>query len=218
MNGTSYVFIIFEIVVLLFSAILHEIAHGFMAEKLGDDTARRAGHLTLNPLVHIDPFGSIILPIALLVTSSFVGFPFVFAYAKPVPYNPRNLKHPRSGSAEIALAGPATNLGLALVFGIFSILLPIANATKSGMVAMIAGGNTITFQSPLESIYFLFLIIVYINILLAIFNLVPIPPLDGSRVLFAALPPSRTTFRVAYFLERYGFILVLFSSFSASDC
>src|SRR5665213_277741 len=107
--------IVFELVVLLFSAILHEIAHGYMAERLGDDTARRAGRLTLNPLVHLDPFGSILMPLLLLWAS---GGSFFFAAAKPVPYDPRNLKDPRSGAAKIALAGPATNFLLALVFGI----------------------------------------------------------------------------------------------------
>src|SRR5271155_4586633 len=94
--------VIFEIVVLLFSAILHEIAHGYMAERLGDDTAKRAGRLTLNPLVHLDPFGSILMPLLLLWAS---GGAFFFASAKPVPYNPNNLQNPRTGSAKIALAG-----------------------------------------------------------------------------------------------------------------
>jgi Zn-dependent protease len=186
MNGNSPVFVVFEFVVLLFSAILHEIAHGFMAEKLGDDTAKRAGRLTLNPLVHLDLFGSIIMPVALFVAS---GGTFFFAAAKPVPYDPRNLKNPRSGSAEIALAGPCTNLLLAIVFGA---------AVRVGIL----------FSAP-DIFISLLAVIVYLNIALAIFNLIPIPPLDGSRVLFAALPPSHTTFRVAYFLERYGIILVL---------
>jgi Zn-dependent protease len=181
---------IFEFVVLLFSAVLHEVAHGFMAERLGDDTARRAGRLTLNPLVHIDPFGSILLPAVLYIAS---GGSFFFAAAKPVPYDPRNLKYPRSGSAKIALAGPCTNLILAIVFGI---------AVRIGIL----------FSAP-DIFVSLLAIIVYLNIALAIFNLIPIPPLDGSRVLFAALPPSRATFRVAYFLERYGIILVLVFAF-----
>ena len=190
MNGTAPALIIFEIVVLLFSAILHEIAHGFMAEKLGDDTARRAGRLTLNPLVHIDLFGSILLPAILYIAS---GGSFFFAAAKPVPYNPQNLKYPRSGSAKIALAGPCTNLILAIVFGI-AVRIGIAFSAPDIFISLLA-------------------IIVYINIALAIFNLIPIPPLDGSRVLFAALPQSRATFRAAYFLERYGIILVLVFAF-----
>ena len=182
--------IAFEFIVLLFSAVLHEIAHGFMAEKLGDDTAKRAGRLTLNPLVHIDPFNSVLLPILLYVAS---GGSFFFAAAKPVPYDPRNLKHPRSGSAKIALAGPATNLLLAIVFGV---------AVRAG----------IFFSAP-DIFVSLLAIIVYLNIALAIFNLIPIPPLDGSRVLFAALPQGRTTFRIAYFMERYGIIFVFLFAF-----
>ena len=115
MNGTSLIFIIFEIIVLLFSAILHEIAHGYEAERLGDDTARRAGRLTLNPLVHLDLFTSILMPILLIWATNGA---FFFAAAKPVPYNPNNLKNPRSGSAKIALAGPLTNFLIAIVFSI----------------------------------------------------------------------------------------------------
>ncbi len=190
MNGTSLVLTVFEFVVLLFSAVLHEVAHGFMAEKLGDDTARRAGRLTLNPLVHIDPFGSIVLPIVLYVAS---GGSFFFAAAKPVPYDPRNLKSPRSGSAKIALAGPLTNLLLAVVFGI-AVRIGIAFSAPDIFISLLA-------------------VVVYLNIALAMFNLIPIPPLDGSRVLFAILPPSQATFRAAYFLERYGIILVFVFAF-----
>ena len=157
-----------------------------MAEKLGDDTARRAGRLTLNPLVHIDLFGSIILPVCLYIAS---GGAFFFAAAKPVPYNPRNLQHPRSGSAQIALAGPCTNILLSIVFGIV-VRISIFFSAPAMFVSLLA-------------------IIVYVNILLAIFNLIPIPPLDGSRVLFAALPQNHATYRVAYFLERYGIFFVL---------
>ena len=178
--------VVFEILVLLFSAVLHEIAHGYMAERLGDDTARRAGRLTLNPIVHLDPFGSILMPLLLLWAS---GGSFFFAAAKPVPYNPNNLKDPRSGAAKIALAGPATNFFLALVFG-----------------AVLRIG--ITFSLP-ESFLALIALIVYINIILGVFNLVPIPPLDGSRVLFALLPQTETTIRAMYFLERWGFFLVI---------
>jgi Zn-dependent protease len=177
---------IFEFIVLIFSAVLHEIAHGYEAEKLGDDTARKAGRLTLNPLVHLDLFGSFLMPVLLYIAS---GGTFFFAAAKPVPYNPNNLKNPRTGSAKIALAGPLTNLGLALIFGILvriAIYLPV-----SDFLLQLLG------------------IICLINILLGIFNLVPIPPLDGSRILFAALPQNRTTYRVFAFLERWGLIFVL---------
>ena len=126
MSGTSLVLIVFEIIVLLFSAILHEIAHGYEAERLGDDTARRAGRLTLNPLVHLDLFTSILMPILLIWVTNGA---FFFAAAKPVPYNPNNLKNPRSGSAKIALAGPLTNFFIALVFSIavrILVFLPVS--------------------------------------------------------------------------------------------
>lgn len=178
--------VIFEFIVLLFSAVLHEIAHGYVAEHLGDPTARNAGRLTLNPIVHIDPFGSIIMPILLYIAS---GGSFFFAAAKPVPYNPNNLKDPRSGGALIAVAGPATNLGIALVFGILV---------------------RIFVYLPVSSLFLqLLAIICVINILLGIFNLVPIPPLDGSRILFAALPQTPAMYRLARSLERWGLLIVL---------
>lgn len=186
MSETSLVLIVFEIIVLLFSAILHEIAHGYEAERLGDDTARRAGRLTLNPLVHLDFFTSILMPVLLIWVTNGA---FFFAAAKPVPYNPNNLKNPRSGSAKIALAGPLTNFLIALVFSI---------------------ALRITVSFPISGTFVLFLaIVVYINIILGIFNLIPIPPLDGSRVLFALLPPSQKTYQMMYFLERWGIMLVL---------
>lgn len=178
--------IVFEFIVLLFSAVLHEVAHGYEAERLGDSTARDAGRLTLNPLAHIDLFGSILLPIFLYIAS---GGAFFFAAAKPVPYNPRNLKNPRTGSVKIALAGPATNFVLAAIFGILIRVLsyfPVSDAFLSFLA-----------------------VVVFINLLLGIFNLVPIPPLDGSHVLFAALPQTQATLRAMYFLERWGLLIVL---------
>lgn len=178
--------VVFEFVVLIFSAVLHEVAHGYTAEYLGDPTARNAGRLTLNPLVHLDPFGSVLMPLLLYIAS---GGAFFFAAAKPVPYDPRNLKDPRMGSAKIAFAGPATNLLLAFAFGIIIRIM-------------------VHFPVP-ELLVILFAIIVYLNILLGIFNLIPIPPLDGSRILFAILPPSPGVYRAMYLLERWGLLLVL---------
>jgi Zn-dependent protease len=197
---------LFEFVVLLFSAVLHEVSHGFEAERLGDTTARDAGRLTLNPLKHLDPMTSVLLPVLLYWATSGA---FFFAAAKPVPYNPNNLKDPRSGSAKIALAGPGMNLFIAMLFGILSVLLPVAAGAKEQLFNGVLMGGGVAFGSSLEGIYFLFLIIVYINVLLAVFNLVPIPPLDGSRILFAALPQSHRTYRVMIFLERWGFFLVI---------
>jgi Zn-dependent protease len=185
-DNTTIITIVFEIIVLLFSAILHEIAHGYEAERLGDDTARRAGRLTLNPLVHLDLFSSILMPLLLLWATNGA---FFFAAAKPVPYNPNNLKNPRSGSAKIALAGPFTNFFIAFVFSVVV--------------------RTLVFFPVSDTLIVLLSLIVYVNIILGIFNLVPIPPLDGSRVLFAALPPSQRTYKAMYFLERWGLVLVL---------
>ncbi|MFZ2593924.1 MAG: site-2 protease family protein [Minisyncoccia bacterium] len=153
---------VLSIIILIFSVILHEVAHGYMADKLGDPTARFAGRLTLNPIVHIDLFGSIILPAALFLS----GSPIMFGWAKPVPYNPHNIRG-RMGEALVALAGPATNLLLAIVFGLLL------------RVGLGAG------DPDIPSILYM---IVHMNVLLAIFNLLPIPPLDGSKIMSALLP------------------------------
>lgn len=196
--------LIFEFIVLLFSAVLHEVAHGYEAERLGDDTARKAGRLTLNPLAHLDPFLSFFMPLVLFFTTG-----FFFAGAKPVPYNPNNLKDPRTGAVKVALAGPVTNLLIALVFGVLSFLLPVAQATKNVLFGAIANGSAPAFAGPFDGAYFFFLIVIYINVLLGIFNLVPIPPLDGSKLLFLILPPTPGTYKFMYFMERWGLILVL---------
>jgi Zn-dependent protease len=151
--------LVFQLAVLIFSVIIHEISHGYVAEYLGDPTARNAGRLTLNPIPHLSLFGMVIMPII-----SYLSWGILVGGAKPVPYNPNNLKDPRRGGALIAVAGPASNLFIALVFGI---LLRITSATGA-------------FSPFLGS---LFGVVIYLNILLAVFNLVPIPPLDGSKVV-----------------------------------
>jgi len=176
-------FLIFQVIVLLFSAILHEYMHGWMADQLGDTTAKDAGRLTLNPLPHIDPFGSVFLPLLLLFTSS----PFVFGWAKPVPFDPRNLRDRKYGSAKVAFAGPFGNLIVALFFGLALRFLPLSgNELLGGLLA----------------------IVVQINLLLMIFNLVPIPPLDGSKVIAPFLPVAWQD--VIYRWEHYGMFLVIF--------
>ncbi|TSC68365.1 MAG: Peptidase M50 [Parcubacteria group bacterium Gr01-1014_56] len=154
--------IIFTVLVLAFSVILHEVAHGYMANWLGDPTARLAGRLTLNPLKHIDPMGSIILPALLAITHS----PILIGYAKPVPYNPYNLPG-KYDETLVAGAGPATNIFLVILFGL---AIRFLGADVS--------------QTMLEA----FAVITYINMLLALFNLIPIPPLDGSKILSGLLP------------------------------
>lgn len=177
---------IFQIIILVFSVILHEISHGYMAERLGDQTARYSGRLTLNPLPHIDLFGSIILP--LLMYLSHTGI--IFGWAKPVPYNPYNLKNRRSGEALVALAGPLSNFILALIFGLL----------------IRFGADSLPLAWIQISVY-----IVELNLVLAIFNLIPIPPLDGSKILFAFIPIGYENIRV--FMERYSIFLILFLLF-----
>jgi Zn-dependent protease len=152
---------IFVLVVIIFSAIVHEVMHGVAADQLGDHTARYAGRLTLNPLVHLDPFGSVILPLFLAISGSSI----FFGYAKPVPYNPYNLRPGRFSEAIVAGAGPASNLVIAVIAGL---------VIRIGVFS--ANVNTTVF------------LIVVINVMLCIFNLLPIPPLDGSKVLSSILP------------------------------
>ena len=176
---------IFQIVVLIFSAVIHEVSHGFVANALGDPTAKDMGRLTLNPLKHLEPFGSVILPALLMLAKS----PILFAWAKPVPFNPLNLKDPKWDSARIAIAGPLSNFAIAIVFGLFLRFIPF--------------GDNPAFALFPE----LFAIIVFINIMLGVFNLVPIPPLDGSKLLFAFLGDSQR--EAMQFLEQNGLILLL---------
>jgi Zn-dependent protease len=151
---------VFLVVVIIFSAIIHEVMHGAAADWLGDKTARYAGRLTLNPIPHIDMFGSIILPALLALSHS----PFFFAWAKPVPYNPYNLRPGRFSEAIVAGAGPLSNIIIALVGG----LIIRANI----------------FPGAVDIIF----LIVVVNVMLCFFNLIPVPPLDGSKVLEAFLP------------------------------
>lgn len=178
-------FELFSIVVLVFSAVIHEYMHGWMADRLGDPTAKDLGRLTLNPLAHIDPVGSILVP-ALLVFSN-AGF--VLGWAKPVPYNPYNLKDPKYGDAKVAVAGPLGNLITALFFGF----------------VLRFGGSYLAGINPVFNDFLA--IIIYINVLLMIFNLVPIPPMDGSKVLRPFLPYKWQQKYLS--LERYGMFLVL---------
>jgi Zn-dependent protease len=167
---------------ILFAIILHEIAHGFVANRLGDDTAARAGRLTLNPLPHVDPVGSVLLPLML----TWAGSPFLFGWAKPVPVNFGKLRHPKRDMVAVALAGPGTNIALGLIFAVAAH----------------------TFDSLAWDIPTAMAIVgVRINIALAVFNLIPILPLDGGRVLFGLLPrePALAFAR----LEPYGMFIVM---------
>lgn len=177
--------VVFYFLVLVFSVVIHEVSHGYAARMQGDDTAERMGRLTLNPLRHIDPVGSIILPLLLYVTALVTGTqPFLFGWASPVPYNPFKLKNMRWGPVLVAAAGPFSNLIIAVVFGL---------CIRLGVAPL---------ATPLGA---LFMVIVSTNVMLAVFNLAPIPPLDGSKVLFGLLP--RQWEGVERFLTRSSLIL-----------
>lgn len=175
------------IIALILSIVLHEVAHGYAANWLGDPTARLAGRLSPNPLVHIDPLGSIIVPGLLF----FSGAGVLFGWAKPVPYNPYNLNNQRWGDAIVAVAGPLTNLLLAVIFALIIRLADVFDLSQSFL--QLAG------------------FIVFINILLAFFNLIPVPPLDGSKVIEPFLPYQMKMAyrRLGAFMERFGFIILL---------
>ncbi len=175
------------IVALIMSIVLHEMAHGYAANSLGDPTARLQGRLSPNPLVHIDPLGSVIIPALLFLSSSGI----LFGWAKPVPYNPYNLTNQKWGEALVAVAGPATNLGIALVF---ALLIRFADVlTLNALFVELAA------------------YIVYMNILLAFFNMIPFPPLDGSKILPVFLPFSlqMSYQRFVRVMEGYGFLVTI---------
>lgn len=172
------------IVALILSIIMHEVAHGYAANWLGDPTARLAGRLTLNPIPHIDPLGSIVVPALLFIG----GAGILFGWAKPVPYNPYNLSNQRWGDAIVAAAGPLTNLLLAAIFAI-CIRMAVPLGLSSSFVDIAS-------------------YIVFINILLAFFNLLPVPPLDGSKIFESILPFSlqRKYRELTVAMERFGLL------------
>jgi len=182
---------LFLIVILLFSIVIHEVSHGTMALYLGDPTAKYAGRLTLNPIKHLDPIGSVILPLFLILMAKLMGGGIIFGWAKPVPINPYNFRDQKYGSAKVALAGPGSNLAIALVFGLALRFFPAISA--------------------IPGLELMFSYIVYINILLAIFNLLPVPPLDGSHILFTFLPPGMENLKI--FLSQFGLFILLFIIF-----
>ncbi|MBX4200692.1 site-2 protease family protein [Candidatus Parcubacteria bacterium] len=177
---------VFSLIILLFSVIIHELAHGYVADSLGDPTAKYAGRLTLNPIPHLDLFGSVILPLLLFIST---GGGFVVGWAKPVPVNPYNFRDQQWGSLKVAIAGPLTNFALALIFGIFVRFVP----------------------ETLPALRDIFSLVVLINLGLGIFNLVPIPPLDGSWILFRFIPYQFEG--VKTFLGRYGVFILIFLIF-----
>lgn len=206
----------FYLLTLVYSVIIHEVSHGVVALWLGDLTAKYAGRLTLSPWSHIDPFGSVILPVLLVLTTG-----FAFGYAKPVPYNPYNLRDQKWGSLKVALAGPASNFLLALIAAALAWAIPLSTIGKieilNNFYGVIGGQGGFlerfgllaeSIAGSFPSIFFgLLLLVIFWNVVLGCFNLIPIPPLDGSKILYALFPiPERTQ----VMLEQYGFFLLLF--------
>lgn len=183
---------LFSIIILIISVVIHEVSHGYAALFLGDETAKYAGRLTLNPVKHISILGSIIVPLLLILLPGGV----IFGWAKPVPYNPYNLKNRRWGEAIVAIAGPLSNILIAIIF---IVLINLAPALGLSSVFV-----TLSF------------VIVMVNSILALFNLIPIPPLDGSKILFSILPFDKRD-QFMNFLERWGLLLVLFFIFFIWD-
>lgn len=177
---------VFYIVILIFSIVIHEVAHGYVAYRFGDTTARDQGRLTLNPLSHLEWFGSVILP-AILILS---GTGFVFGWAKPVPYNPFRLRNERWGTLAVASAGIVVNLFIAVFFGVLMRVLLLNGIIDSG-----------------ASAYAILKVIVFLNLVLALFNLMPVPPLDGSKILFSLLGQKFRKYEL--YMERYSIAILL---------
>jgi len=171
-----------SLLILLFSVVFHEVAHGFVAYRLGDPTAKYQGRLSLNPLKHLDPIGSVMLPLFMFLLTRGAGP--IFGYAKPVPVNPYNFKDQKWGNLKVSIAGPATNFLIAITSGLILRFFPFSGAAFD-LVSLI-------------SIY---------NFLLGIFNLLPIPPLDGSHILFSFLPEKE--YQIKSMFREYGFLLLM---------
>lgn len=177
--------------VLLFSVVLHEFAHGWQALREGDDTAYMLGRITLNPIPHIDPVGSILLPVMLALVNS----PFLIGWAKPVPVNPRKYRQYKAGDIRVSLAGIVVNLGLAVISTLLLVLVIRLNAMVPAMSA------------SLEIVARMLQYGILVNLILAFFNLIPIPPLDGSHVMYHLLPPQLgMRYRE---LQRYGMLILM---------
>ncbi|MDQ3757017.1 MAG: site-2 protease family protein [Actinomycetota bacterium] len=187
----------FLLAALIPSVILHEVSHGAVALAFGDDTAKRAGRLTLNPVAHVDPFGTLILPAMLAIATAGQS---AFGYAKPVPVTPRRLRHPRNHGLLVSLVGPVVNIVLAVTAAV------LFRLTDGSVLAIELDLNGFGEARPLE--YFLFSMGL-VNVILAVFNLIPIPPLDGSAVVERLLPPRYWEPYLRFRAYAPGLVLVL---------
>lgn len=197
------VLITFYIAILIYSIILHEVFHGVAALWLGDPTAKYAGRITANPLKHIDPMMTIFVPLIMFLATG-----FAFGGAKPVPYNPYNLRNQKWGPTLVALAGPGSNIAIAIIAAILArtIVLPMAvkvdiinNFNIWGTISQVISGSGVAI------LFELLVMVIFWNVLLAFFNLIPIPPLDGSKLLFAVINVRVETMAI---MEQFGFILL----------
>ena len=205
MDQTHIIIAIFEFAVLLFSLSLHEAAHAWMANRLGDPTARMLGRVTLNPIKHIDLLGTVILPIIMLI----VNTGFLFGWAKPTPVTPGNFKNIRRDDILTTVAGPGSNLLAAIGATLLMLLLSRTSASGANIVHQIAGTGgldpTLMASSPvLYPLVFLFYLAMILNLILAAFNLLPLPPLDGSHVFRHMLP-----YKALRFYDSMGMISLL---------
>jgi len=208
MQGINFIFLI---AILILSVVIHEVSHGYIAYLLGDPTAKRAGRLSMNPFKHLDLTGSFIVPLMLVLLKS----SFVFGWAKPVPYNPYNLKNQKWGPGLVAVSGPLSNFLIAGVFGLVSLFLPLDQTVKTEIGLAAVNGAAIFGAGYAPALFYFSSMVVWINVFLGIFNLIPIPPLDGSKVLFSFLPYKWTNAQI--FLEKYGFFILIFFLFSFSS-
>lgn len=203
--ANEIIILIFFYLIFAYSIILHEVSHGLAALWLGDPTAKYAGRLTANPLKHIDPMMTIIIPVIMLLTLG-----IAFGGAKPVPYNPYNLRNQKWGPTLVALAGPGSNLIIVILFTIIASLISVPLAIKLDIMQNLLSADwsslAVIMHGSIDTIiYTLSVMVIFWNVLISVFNMIPFPPLDGSKLLFALISMKMETMAI---LEQYGFIFL----------